>query len=83
LAKAAQRLHQQPQQRPNAVADRATGPGPDVAAFHCAGIAAVRISDGVLTVRLRPEATDARRAKIRAVLAGSALTASAEEQHGD
>ena len=54
-----------------------------MAAFHRAGIAAVLISDGVLTVRLLPEATDAQRAKVRAVLAGSALIASAEEQHGD
>jgi hypothetical protein len=29
------------------------------------------------------EATDALRVKVRAALAGSALTASAEEQHGD
>jgi hypothetical protein len=60
--------------------DPTTGRLPDVAAFHRAGIAGMQISNGVLTVQLVPEATDAQRSKVRAVLSGSALIASVQEQ---
>jgi hypothetical protein len=63
----------------DAVADPATGRLPDVAAFHRAGIAGMRISNGILTVTFLPEATDAQRGKVRAVLSGTPLIASVQE----
>ena len=47
--------------------------GPDVAAFHRAGIAAMSIDGTTLTVTFLPKATQAQRDRVRSVLEGSPL----------
>ena len=63
----------------DAIADPATGRLPDVAAFHRAGVSAMRITNGTLSVEFLAEATAGQRASVREALTTSPLIASVEE----